>query len=655
MSNKLSHDLSWAGRELMRSFFLQMKPRPRMTVSEWADEYRYLPAESSPEPGKWKTDRAPYQRDIMNAINDPAVHTVVVMTCAQIGKSETLNNIFFYLADQDPCPVLMIQPTLDDARDYSMSRLAPAIRDSKRLRELFGQDAYKVKRSDNTILKKKFPGGRLVLIGANSPSGLASKPIRVLLPDEIDRYEITKEGDPIELARKRTTNFYNRLMVLTSTPGLKGKSTIEKWYNLSDKRNYFVTCPGCGKEMTLKWQVGGRYLVVCDKDKKGNLIPETALYSCEHCGELFNDSQVNDMVKKGRWKATAPFNGIAGFGDFPAMYSPWVKMADMIRDWNAAQEDEELLRVFINTALGQPYEEKNQKLETNDIFKRREPYGLLIPKDAAVLTAGVDVQEDRLEAFVVAWGRDERAWAMEHVVFMGDPGIPFKQLAQGELFDDGGAPGVWNQLDVFLKKRYDHESGVQLKIACCAIDTGYKTDSVYAFVRPREYRGIVAIKGASQRGKPIISRPSRKNKGGVSLFNAGVFAAKDVIMSRLNITDENRPGYIHFSDRFSLEFFEQLTAEKKITVKRHGQTVQEWILIRPRNEAFDMMIYNLLALRISYPDRSSLNASVDRIALSPKMKQEETKQEELSQSKQFLQERIKAIKGKRKSGWMAGI
>jgi phage terminase large subunit GpA-like protein len=617
MSNKLSHDLSWAGRELMRSFFLQMKPRPRMTVSEWADAYRYLPAESSPEPGKWKTDRAPYQRDIMNAINDPAVHTVVVMTCAQIGKSETLNNIFFYLADQDPCPVLMIQPTLDDARDYSMSRLAPAIRDSKRLRELFGQDAYKVKRSDNTILKKKFPGGRLVLIGANSPSGLASKPIRVLLPDEIDRYEITKEGDPIELARKRTTNFYNRLMVLTSTPGLKGKSNIDKWYNLSDKRNYFVTCLGCGKEMTLKWQVGGRYLVVCDKDNKGNMVPETAMYSCEHCGEMFNDSQVNAMVQKGHWKATAPFNGIAGFGDFPAMYSPWVKMADMVRDWIAAQEDDELLRVFINTSLGQTYEEKNEKLETNDIFKRREAYDMIIPMGAAVLTAAVDVQDDRLEVLVDAWGRDERNWSMEHKVLMGNPGIPYRNLAQGELFD-GGAPGVWNLLDEFLKKRYDHESGTQMKIAVCAIDTGYKTDEVYSFVRPREYRGIIAIKGASQRGKPILTRPTRKNKGGVNLYTAGVFAAKDVIMSRLHITDENRPGYMHFPDRFPLEFFEQLTAEKKISTKKHGQIVQEWIPLRARNEAFDLKVYNLIALRIAYPDRSALNAAVDRIALNAK-------------------------------------
>lgn len=611
MSNKLSHDLSWAGRELLRSFFLQMKPRPRMTVSEWADEFRWLSGESSAQPGKWHTKS--YQRGIMDAANDPNVHIIVVMTCVQIGKSETLNNIFYYFADQDPCPMLMIQPTLEEARDYSISRIIPAIRDSKRLRDVFGYDASKSRQSDNTILKKKFPGGRWVMIGSNSPSGLASKPIRVVGADEIGRYEITKEGNSIELARKRMTNFFNWLLILTSTPGIKDKCEIERWYKMSDMRKYFVTCPGCEKEMTLKWQTGGRYLVVCEKDSKGKLIPETAMYSCEHCGELFNDIQLNAMVENGRWKATAPFNGIAGFGDFPALYSPWVKMADMVRDWNAAQEDDDLLRVFINTSLGQTYEEKNQKIETNDIFKRREPYGLLIPKEAGVVTASVDVQDDRLETLVVAWGRDERAWAIEHIVFVGDPAIPYKHLAQGELFDDGGAPGVWNHLDVFLKKRYDHESGTQLKIACCTIDTGYKTDSVYAFVRPREYRGICAIKGASQRGKPIISRPSRKNKGGVCLYSAGVFAAKDVVMSRLNITDDNRPGYVHFSDRFSLEFFEQLTAEKKISTRKHGQLVQEWVPIRTRNEAFDLMVYNLLALRIAYPDRSSLNAAVDRI------------------------------------------
>ncbi len=594
---------------VLTSFFSQMKPRPRLTVTEWAEKYRYVSPPSA-ETGPWKNNRTPYLKGIMDAACDPDVHTIVVMTASQIGKSEALNNIMYYHMHQDPCPIMMIQPTLSDADDYSKSRITPTIQASPELLKLFGSDFGKSRNSVNTILSKHFPGGRLVMVGANSPSGLSSKSIRIVLADEIGRYEPTKEGDPIELARQRQATFYNSLLVLTSTPGTKGTCPIEFWYQQSDKRNYYVPCIHCGEEQVLKWKN-----VHWDKDEKENRhFPETARYVCEHCGVLLSDYDLQRMVAEGKWKTTADFDGVAGFGDFPDLYSPWRTMEQTVRDFIRAKDDTELLKVWVNTKLGEPWEEENESLQSNDLYDRREPYDLMLPAETAFVTAAVDVQDNRLEVLTVAWGKNEVSWQMEHVVFMGSPGVAFAENAdQVDLFGKApAAPGVWNQLEDFLKKKYDHPSGEQIPISVCAIDTGYFTDNVYTYVKPRQRQGIVAIKGSSERGKPIVSPPSTRNKKGVKLYTVGIFALKDVTMARLKIQLPSRPGYVHFPDRFSLEYFEQLTAEKKVIETKRGQRVVKWVKVRSRNEAFDLTNYNTIALRIKCPTREILNARIDR-------------------------------------------
>ncbi len=633
---------------IIRDFLNVMKPDPILKVSEWAERYRHLPAEGE-KGGPWRNEVTPYLVEIMDALLEPDIHTVVVMTCSQIGKSEALNNVLFFHADQKPIPQLMIQPTLSDAEDYSKARISPSIAESSRLREIFGEDEGKSRRSGNTILNKVYPGGRLLIMGANSPSALRGRIIGGVTADEISTYETTKEGDPLELAFKRTSTFPNPWFFLTSTPGIKGLCHIERWFDISDKRNYFIPCEACGGEITLRWKSeDGTYLVVWDKDKNGNPLPETAMYICDLCGETLNDYQLNRMVKKGHWKKTAKSNGIAGFGAFPELYSPFRKLEDTVRDFLRVKGDSELLRVWVNQALGQTWEEENEKLSTNDIYDRREVYDLTIPMDAAVLTASIDVQKDRLEVLVDAWGRDERNWSIEHVVFEGNPSIPYKHLEQGQMFDKE-APGVWNQLDEFLKRTYEHQSGAQLGISCTVIDTGYKTDEVYSFVKPREFRGIWAIKGASQRGRQIVSRPSRRNKGKVTLYTIGVFAAKDVVMARLFVTSKSQRGYMHFPDRFPFEFFEQLTAEKKVTQRRRGQFVTEWIKLRERNEAFDLKVYNLAALRIAYPDRSMLNAMADRLANRKKGDEVPEKP-----AREIIKDK-RSIKRVRKKKWMSGV
>lgn len=597
---------------IVSDFLLQMKPRPRLTVSQWADRYRYLPPESSAEPGRWNTDRTPYLRAIMDAVNNPAVHTVVVMTASQIGKSEALNNILFYYSHQDPCPLLIIQPTLTDAEDYSKSRLSPSIRDSVALKDIFGDE--KSRNSNNTIFKKNFPGGRMVLVGANSPSGLSSKPIRVVLADEIDRYEATKEGSAVRLASQRTATFFNRKMILTSTPGTAGISEIERWYELSDKQVYFVPCAECGEFIQLKWEQ------VHFKEPDGTYNPANARYCCQECGSLLNDNQLNDMCRLGQWRATAPFNGIAGFGEFPALYSPWKTMRQIVEKFLQVKDDADELKTWVNLDLGQCWEEKSEKVDGNEIYGRREVYNLIVPREACYITASADIQKDRIEALTVAWGMDEEAWIMEHAIFYGDTSeiarklkkTDIDQLTLDEIADFTAASrveGVWKQFDDWRHGTYEHEDGELMRISVCCIDTGYETDQVYNYIRPREREGVCGIKGVDGSGKPAVDRPSRKNKGKIQLYTVGTFTVKDSVKARLA---KNRPGpgYFHFPDRVDMEFCEQLASEKKVIREFRGQKRVEWVKTRQRNEAWDLLCYNFVALRIRFQTRDDLNRYV---------------------------------------------
>ena len=622
--------------KIYADFFKQLKPKPRLTVSEWSDRYRFLPSESSAEPGIWKTSRAPYLQDIMNAVNDPAVETVVVETCSQIGKSEALNNILFYYAHQDPCPILFIQPTLTDAEDYSKSRLSPSIRDSPELFAIFGKE--KSRSSSSTIYKKNFTGGRVVLVGANSPSGLSSKPIRIVLADEVDRYEITKEGSALRLAMKRTSTFFNKKIIITSTPSVTGISEIDNWYKLSDQRKFYVPCGQCGNYILLKWEQ-----VVWDKDENGTHKPETAKYCCQKCGVILSDGELKEMVRKGEWRATASFRGIAGFGEFPAMYSPWVSLESIVKEFLDAKDDSDDLRVWVNTVLGQSWEEKNEKIDHNDIFNRREIYSLTIPKAACFITCSADIQKDRIEALVVAWGFDEEAWVIEHRIFYGDTSAIELSLKNSDVnqmsfeqvsdFDaPGKVDGVWKQFDDFLQTTYEHESGELFRISTTAIDTGFETEQVYNYVRPRQsHRGVCAIKGDDGHGKEAVSRPSTKNKGKVKLYTISTFKIKDSIKARLG-KNKPGPGYIHFPDRVDLEFCEQLASEKKVIKKHRGHSKIEWVKTRTRNEAWDLLCYNFAALRIKFKTRDIFNKYVN--SFYDKIREKENSKEKKEEKKQ---------------------
>jgi phage terminase large subunit GpA-like protein len=572
-------------RRLTLNALRAFKPPPDLKVSDWADQDRKLSPEASAEPGQWITSRAEYQRGIMDAFSDPAVEMVVVMSSAQVGKTEILNNVIGFHVAQDPSPMLVVQPTLDMAQTWSKDRLAPMLRDTPQLQGLVKDP--RARDSGNTTLHKIFPGGHITACGANSPSSLASRPVRIVLCDEVDRYPVSagSEGDPVSLARKRASTFWNRRIGLFSTPTNKGNSRIEAAFEESDKRFYFVPCPHCKHEQSLKWAS-----VTWEQDK-----PDSAQYACEECGTLWTDAERVRAIRQGRWSATAEFKRVAGF-HLSGLYSPWIPVDAAVREFLEAKKQPATLRVWVNTYLGETWEEQGEQVDDYAIAARRESFGETLPLEVVLLTAGVDVQDDRLEVEIVGWGRDDESWSVDYRTVYGDP----------------SSPTVWRDMDSLLDQQFEREDGSILMVRSTCVDSGgHHTNSVYNFVRPREGKRVFAIKGVGGEGKPLVGKPGRNNIGKIKLFPVGVDTAKDVLFSRMRIVEPG-PGYMHFPVSRSDEYFRQLTAEKLVTRYHKGFARREWVKIRPRNEALDVRVYAMAALGIL---NLNVNAIADRVMM----------------------------------------
>ena len=499
------------------------------------------------------------------------------MSCSQVGKTEILLNAIGYYISYAPSPILMVQPTLEMARAWSQDRLAPMIRDSSILQDRVAE--VKSKDSGNTVLHKLFDGGHITACGANSPASLASRPIKIVLCDEIDRYPPTAgtEGNPVMLAKRRSATFWDSKLIMTSTPTVKGASAIEEAYEQSDQRKFYVPCHKCKKKQVLKW--------ANVKWKKNE--PDTARYICENCNTAWTDHQRILNISKGKWKASEKFNGRAGFF-LNGLYSVWVSMEEAVREFLMAKKMPETLRVFVNTYLGESWEDEGERIDELGLYERREDYQ--IHNDIILLTAGVDIQDDRIEVEVVGWGLEEETWSIDYHVIFGDP----------------SANNIWQELDMILTKTYELPNKTKLKIVSVCIDSGHHTNMVYKFCKPRYARRVFAIKGIGGEGKSIASRPNRNNIAKVPLFSIGVDTAKELIYSRLRIKDYGA-GYCHFPVRYNEEYFRQLTAEKVISKYRRGFRKREWVLMRPRNEALDCRVYAVSAFIL-------LNADLNTIA-----------------------------------------
>lgn len=563
---------------LFRELVRVVAPPPDLTVSQWADLYRRLSSESSAEPGQWRTDRAPYQRDIMDAINDPAVETVVVMTSAQVGKTELLLNIIGYHIDYDPAPIMVMQPTLQMAQAFSKDRLAPMLRDSP---ALHGKVADARSRdSGNTVLHKSFPGGHITMVGANSPSGLASRPIRILLADEVDRFPTSAgaEGDPLTLAEKRTTTFWNRKKVYVSTPTIKGVSRIEAAYLGSSQEEWCLPCPTCGTYQPLTW---------------AQIRFDDVSMECIECGA--RHGEFDWKSGQGKWIAKDSNQRVRGF-HLNELASPWKRWSKIIEEFMEAKRGgTEMLKAWVNTTLGETWEEQGDGVESDDLIKRRETYDCEVPDGVLILTAGVDVQDDRLEVEVVGWGVGKESWGIKYQRFYGDP----------------GQPAIWQQLDEFLSGMWKYSDGTTIGIACTCIDSGgHFTQQVYDFCKPREHRRIFAIKGQGGEGIPLVGRANRTNRKRVALFPIGVDTGKELILSRLKVEYEG-PGYCHFPREqekgYDETYFQGLTSEQRVLRMHKGRPRHEWKK-RPgtRNEPIDCRNYATAALEILSPNLEAL-------------------------------------------------
>ena len=590
-----------------------LRPLPNLTVSDWADQYRMLSSESSAEPGRWRTDRAPYQRAIMDAFTDLDVRRVVVMSCSQIGKSDIMNNVIGRFAHLAPAPILMIQPTVDMAQDYSKSRIAPMIRDTKVLRDIF-QDV-KSRESGNTILSKLFPGGRLIMGGANSPAGLASRPIKILLADEVDRFPDSAgtEGDPVDLAAKRMTTFWDRTMGLFSTPTNAGESRIEVEYMEGTQEEWQHKCPNCGEFHLLTH----RNMVmdtetVQDGRKKEHIHVKSVSWRCPDCGYTFSENEMRRQPQKYVAKnPTAIKNHVRSFF-VNCWASPWISWSDVMQEWVDAKGDPEREKVVVNTRFGEPYERTSSYDNIDKLLARREPYKAELPDGVLILTAAVDVQDNRLEYEIVGWGEEEECWGIKKGIILGAP----------------DTAAVWRQLDEQLDREYHFADGTGLLVARTFIDSGgHYTSEVYNYSLAHLARQRFAVRGSSTMGVPIIHKYSKAQAyhgRTIPLVLIGTDSGKQYIMDRLAI-DVPGPRYFHFpldkpeqdavnevlwNRGYDKIYFQGLTAEEKQPQKKNGRIVYRWVNIAKdhRNEPLDLRVYNLACLSSISPDFFKLKA-----------------------------------------------
>ena len=561
----------------LQGFFQGLKPDTRLTVSEWADKKRILPAKAAKEAGRWRTKRTPYLREIMDALSPSSpIEKVVFQKGAQVGGTECGNNWLGYVIDHIPAPMMYVLPTLDLAKRTSKQRIAPMIEEMPSLREKIKNP--RSRDSGNTTLTKEFPNGVLIFTGSNSGAGLRSMPARFLFLDEVDAYEddVDGEGSPVNLAIKRTATFSrNRKIFMVSTPNIAGSSKIEAAYEESDQRKYHVPCVACNHFQTISWQ----------QIKWDDNNPETARFECEKCEHRHYEKDKPALLGKGRWIAEGEkSNKTAGF-HLSSLYSPngWYSWENAVEDFLSAKKNPVELKDWTNTVLGETWQEKGETVEHELLYQRREHYPAEVPWWVEVLTIGCDVQDDRIEFEVTGWGAGEQSWGINYV----------------RLYGDLSRQGIWDALGDMFRKTYTRQDGSVMSVAQACIDSGgHYTDEVYAFARKMGADWVIPIKGSSISGKPIVNSPKTKKKG-VYLTIIGTDTAKELIYQRYRIMEPGS-GYCHWAvkDCFDEDYFRQATAEEKIKKFKNGVPYFVWDAKKRRNEALDCRVYSLAAIRI---------------------------------------------------------
>lgn len=584
--------------DVFRRVVQRWVPAPLLNVTDWVDAHREIgKGYPSPFPGPWRTSRTPYLREPMNAFNDSSVETLVLLFSSQIGKSEMLLNTMLYAYGVDPAPGMLVLPTLELAASVSTDRLTSALKSCRSLRV----GVQKTRKTDDAVYHKRVNGAPLTMAGAQSPASLSSRPVRYLWCDEIDRWPATTpEGDPLALAKQRTVAFRRRKIVLTSTPTTKGASRIEDWYERSDKRIFEQPCPRCGEWFEVQWShvrwergnTPDAHLVHEDLDQDGNRV--------RGCGGRIDDRERADMAAAGRWRPTAESpERIRGYKVW-AIVSPWTTLRDMVDAFLAAKDKIETLRAWVNLTRGESWEEHTEKVEVSPLLARREEYTADVPSGVSFLTAGVDTQDDRLEALVVGWGPGEESWIVSRDTVSGDP----------------ENPDVWKRLDEeVLARPWTREDGRKTYVQAALVDClGHRTQSVYRAVRARVTRRIYASVGRSGgSGGQLVTEPTilETLSGNVMRVVVDPDQVKSILYSRLRLEARTGADVVHFPMTVGEAFFNSLTAEHLITERNKlGVVSKKWAKLpgRDRNEVLDCFGLAFAAMRVVCPTRARFDA-----------------------------------------------
>lgn len=608
-----------------------LKPKPKLTGSQWADRYFFLSAESSAVPGKWKT-RA-WQKEIIDAMTDQKTQTIVFKKPTRVGYTKMLGIVAAYFIHQRPSVQLYYQPNADEAKGFAEDEFEPMIRDNKLIAELIETPNIRGRTKKEKTIKKVYPGGYIEFLGAESDRNFNRRTARVVSGDELDTWkkESGKAGDTVTTMMRRTSDFWDRKNILGGKPvgtefteeisedELDGVSIVDYWFKKGTQEHRYLPCPHCGHYQLFEFE---DMLWDKEKDNKGKTIKhhtETAHFKCKKCGKKIYDKHKRAMDKKGKWVAHKPENiknKIRSFHLWAILsYSPNVTWSDIAREFLSAKNDRLKLKAFYSEVLARTFEDDYEKVDIGDFEARKEPYPAQVPNDVLILSFGADTQDDRIECEVIGWGEAEESWSIEYKIFYGDT----------------SKPEVWQRFDEFLMKTYTREDGSLMKVYCGGLDTqGHRAEQAYAFCKTRFSRGIFAFKGAKAIDAPIAPRlASRNNKGNVPLFHIGVNAAKDVIYSHL-ITENVGPGYMHFpaDENYNEEYFKQLTAEKRNKAGR-------WIKQRARNEALDVRVYGYASLFVAGVDLELLAQRGAMIFVSSDTKPKRQKRQKTDYLEEF--------------------
>jgi phage terminase large subunit GpA-like protein len=596
----LPDDIARADSLLLESMRVFLAPPPRIDTAEWAGQYRHIA--KGPERGLWRNERTPYLVEPMRCASAHEPYERVVLWFAtQLGKSEVLYNSVMQRIHTDPQDMMMVQPTLQDAQDHSAQRFLPTIMQTP---AMHGKVAVRKSRDESTSWRSRsIQGGFTVFFGgANSAASLASKPLGFAVADEVDKWpaDVDNEGPPLGLLEERMSNFSRRKLIIASTCSIKGQSTIESEYLLSDQRKYHVPCPHCGMHQLLLWGAKTEFGLKWLKDAGGKARPETAVYICKHCGGVIEEHCKTDMLAGGIWIADAPGAGLgkrAGFW-LNKLYSPlgWKSWASLVEEWETCQEkrltgNSAPLKKFLNSSLAETWEETGTGADHRALAARAEAYDLgMVPRGGLMLAMGVDTQPDRLEARVWAYGRGEESWLVARHIIYGDPNI-----------EEGTEGSPWTRLTEIRRTPITHASGAQMLIEATGVDSGgANTHAVYNYCRHHGHAHVLAVKGASVYGKTIIGKPSLIDinwrgatiKSGVKLWQIGTDTAKHLLYGRMRLTNVG-PGYVHVpKSLITTDEFEQMTAARLLPVTVQGKAFMRWSTpAGKREEGGDCMVY----------------------------------------------------------------